>query len=97
AQQIEQLALLGVIGAGRIAERGADAAVFLVDQIVVAEVLGGGVAPVAARARVQLLGERLRQPVGQRLDDDRAVVVQRLLVGGRQPRRARGGGCPARG
>ena len=37
------------------------------------------VAPVLARLRVQVLGERLGQPIGQRLDHDRVVVVVRLL------------------
>ena len=34
-------------------------------------------APVLARLRVQVLGERLGQPIGERLDDDRGVVVVR--------------------
>ena len=36
-EQVEQLALLGVVGAGGVAEGGADAAVLLVDELVVGE------------------------------------------------------------
>ena len=42
------------------------------------------VAPVLARLRVQVLGERLGQPVGQRLHHDRVVVVVLLLEASRQ-------------
>ena len=38
------------------------------------ELLVGRV-PLAARAEVQPLGEGLGEPIGERLDDDRAVVV----------------------
>ena len=37
--------------------------------------LGRAVAEVAPRLRVQILGKRLGQPIGERLDDDRGVVV----------------------
>ena len=33
------------------------------------------IAPLRPRARVQVRGKRLGQPIGQRLDDDRVVVV----------------------
>ena len=74
-QQVEQLALLAVVRAGGVAEGGPDAAIPLGDQVVARELLVGAVAPVAARARVQVLGERFGQPVGERLDHDRVVVV----------------------
>jgi hypothetical protein len=37
--------------------------------------IGVGLEPVAARLEVDVLGERLGQPVGERLDHDRVVVV----------------------
>ena len=36
--------------------------------------------PSPSRARVQILGERFRQPIGQRLHHDRVVVVVVALV-----------------
>ena len=63
---------LGVVRAGRIAGRRADAAVFLLDQLLVVELLVGGIAPeFLAHALVQALGEGLGEPVGQRLEQDR--------------------------
>ena len=67
--------LLAVIGAGGIAERRTDAAISLAHQVVGRQPLVGAVAPVLARARVQPFGERLGQPIGQRLHHDRVVVV----------------------
>ena len=75
AEQVEEPALLGVIGARGIAERRPDAAILLGDQIVVRELLGAAVAEITPRLRVQVLGKRLGQPIGQRLDDDGGVVV----------------------
>ena len=50
------------------------------DQVLVVERLVGGVAPeLGAHPLVQALGERLGQPVGQRLEQDRVVVVVRGL------------------
>ena len=40
--------------------------------------------PLRARRGVQVRGERLGQPVGERLDEDRAVVVVRALEPSRQ-------------
>ena len=56
-----------MVGAGRVAGGGADAAVPLVDQVVLGQALVPAVAPVAAGALVQQLGEGLGQPVGQAL------------------------------
>src|SRR5579859_1375028 len=76
AQEVEQRALLGVVGAGRVAGRGPDAAVLLRDEVVVPEPFVRGVAPqLPADALVQPLRERLGQPVGERLREDRVVVV----------------------
>ena len=83
ASHVEQLPeglLLGVLGAGGVAGRGADALVLLGDQVLVVEVLVGHVAPeLGADALVQPLGEGLGQPVGERLEQDRGVVVVVLL------------------
>ena len=84
AEQVEQAALRQVVGAGRVAEGRADAAVGLGDQVLVGEVLVGLVAPLAPHAGVEHLGERLGQPVGERLDHDRRVVVVVALVGARE-------------
>jgi hypothetical protein len=79
-QHLEHVALDAVVGAGRIARRRADAAVLLGDQVLVAELLVGRVAPeLGAHALVQPLGEGLGQPVGQGLEHDRRVVV--VVVG----------------
>ena len=73
-EQSEQLALLGVVRAGRVAERRPDAAVALLEQLFVRQALLGRI-PGPARALVQVLGVGLRQPVGEGLDQDRLVVV----------------------
>ncbi len=79
-QQLPERGFFGVLGAGRVARRGADALVLLVDQGVVVERFAGGIAPqLGAHALVQALGERLRQAVGQGLEQDGAVVVVRRL------------------
>src|SRR6202008_475161 len=74
AEQVEELRLLAVVGTGRVAERRPNAWVALAQEGLPVEVLVGRV-PLAAGASVEPLGERLREAVGERLDDDRAVVV----------------------
>ena len=68
-----------VVRAGGIAERGPDAAeplgVQLLDRLV-----GVWFVPVAPGLEVDVLGERLGEPVGQSLDHDRLVVVATVLV-----------------
>ena len=54
--------------------------------------LAVAVAPVLPRLRVQVLGERLGQPIGQRLDHDRVVVVVVALRSGAPARRRRARG-----
>src|SRR6202042_207370 len=57
-QQLEQGCLLAVLGLGRIAWRGADALIFLADQVGVGELLLGGIAPIfLAHFLVQALGK----------------------------------------
>ena len=74
AEEREQLRLLAVVGAGRIAERGPDPAEALREQLLRRE-LRAGLVPRAARGLVEVLGERLGEAVGERLDHDRVVVV----------------------
>ena len=79
-QQAEQVALGGVIGAGRVARCRPNAPVLLADERVVIELLASGVAPVAStHFAVKPLGASLGQPVGERLEHDGAVVVVRGL------------------
>ena len=53
---------LAVLGAGGVAGRGADAAIFLGDDVVVAQAFICGIAPeLAAHAQVQVLGEGFGQ------------------------------------
>src|SRR5918993_5369162 len=73
-EQVEEPPLLGVVGARRVAERRADAAVALLDQLL-ARRLRVGLVPLAPRPQMEPLGERLGETVRERLDHDRAVVV----------------------
>ena len=75
-EQLEEARLLAVVGAGGIAERRTDAAVALGELILERELLVLAVAPLAPHARVQPLGERLGEPIGERLHQDRVVVVE---------------------
>ena len=84
AEELEQLELLAVIGAGRIAVGRPDAAELLGDEILGRQLLLLAVAPVLARLRVEVLRERLGEPIGQRLDHDRVVVVVLLLEPARE-------------
>src|ERR1051326_7427657 len=73
AEQIEELELLAVVGTCRIPERGTNAAMPLRHDRVGRHVLVD--APFPARRRVEISGERLREAVRERLDDNRVVVV----------------------
>ncbi len=76
AQQVEQHRLQAVIGAGRIAGRRADAAIFLADQLARWTNARRRIVPQpVADMRVQPLGEALGQPVGQRLQQDVVIIV----------------------
>ncbi len=82
-EQLEEGALLQVIGAGGITRGGADPLVAPPDQFLVAQVLFRGVAPeLPADPLVQAFGEGLGQTVGQRLQHDGTVVVVPGLEGG---------------
>ncbi len=91
-EQGEQLELLAVIRARRIAVGRPDAAELLGNHVVERQLLLLAIAPVLARLGVEILGGRLRQAVGQRLDHDRVVVVQLLLELPRQRVGADAGG-----
>ena len=74
-EQMPEWALLGVIRARRITCGGPDAAILFLNQFCVAQILCTTVAPFAAHALVQALGESLRQAIGDSLRHDRVVVV----------------------
>src|SRR5882672_5464828 len=79
-EQPPERALFRVLGASRVSGRGAYATVFLADQLLVVELLGRGVTPeLASHALVQPLGEGFRQPIRERLEQDRVVVIVRSL------------------
>ena len=79
-QELEQGPLLAVVRARRVAERRSRPAVALLDQLLAGELLVGRV-PLAADLLVEVLRERLREAVGERLRHDRPVVVVLGLVG----------------
>src|SRR5205809_1076104 len=74
-EQLPERPLLGVVGAGRIAGGGADAAVLFADQILGGQLLQLAEAPFLARALVQVLGKGLRQAIRQSLGHNRVVIV----------------------
>ena len=79
-EQFEQRRLLGVIGLRRIARRGANALVLLEDQIVGREVLIRRITPeLAAHPRMHALGKGFGEAIGQRLAQDRGVIVIGIL------------------
>ena len=71
AEELEQGPLLGMVRAGRVARRRADALVLLADDRGIVEVLIWRVTPeLAAHPFVQPLGERLGEAIGERLYHD---------------------------
>ena len=82
-EKIEQHRLQAVIGAGRVAGGGADAAILLADQRLVGELLVRGIAPQRRPYMpVQPLSEGLGEAVGESLEQDvRLVVVLTLEPG----------------
>src|SRR3954467_2725572 len=79
-EQLPDDSLLGVLRACGVARSRPDAVVLLGDEPLAVEGLVGGVAPeLLAHPLVQPLGEGLGETVGQRLQQDGAVVVVRLL------------------
>ena len=75
-EQLEQRALLGVVGLAAVAGRRADAAVALGDQLLAVNDSVRRVGPgLAANPLVHALRERLGEAVAERLEEDRVVVV----------------------
>jgi hypothetical protein len=75
AEQRKQLRLFTVIRTGRIAERRTNAAISLVHEVIAGEALVRAVAPVLARACVQVFRKRFGEPIGERLHHDGVIVV----------------------
>src|SRR4249920_3796811 len=73
-------ALLGMIGARRVTCGRPDAAIFLLNKILVAQVFCRTIAPFLAYAFVQTLGESLSQAISDSLGHDGVVVVVFGLV-----------------
>jgi len=70
-EQLEQCALLGVIGLRRIARRRTDAAILFADQFLRGQRLVARITPeLLAHALMHALRKSLREAVRQRLDHD---------------------------
>src|SRR5438874_13277430 len=63
----------------RITRGGPDAAIFLANEILIREMLVLSVAPFVTSALVEVFGEGFGDPVCQRFDHDRIVIVMILL------------------
>src|SRR5260221_13461868 len=65
-----------MVRASRIAGRWTDTAVFLADQFIIRKCFVAGISPeLASHAPVQMLGEGLGEAIGERLEQDRIVIV----------------------
>ena len=72
----ENRRLLGVVGLRRIAGRRPDAAIFSVDQLLAGKLFVRRIGPeFAPHALVHPLGKSFGDAVGQRLHQDRAIIV----------------------
>ena len=74
-EQTPECALLRVVRASRIACGRPDPAIFLLDEIRVAQTFITAVTPFASHPLVQAFGESFRQAIGEGLGHDRVVVV----------------------
>ena len=64
-----------MIGTTAIARGGTDAPVLLADQVIVRELFGLAIAPIAAGTGVEPFRESLGEAVGERLHQDGGVVI----------------------
>ena len=78
-QQLEQRVFLAVLRAGRIPGRRADAAVGSPISASLSRFSPWRSPSAGPHPRMQVFGERFRQPVGQRFDHDARVVVVGVL------------------
>ena len=74
-QQFPERPLFCVVGTGRIAGGGADAAILFLNQLLHGQILIPSISPFGANAPVQIFSKSLRQAVGQRLGQDGVVIV----------------------
>ncbi len=83
-EKFEEGFFFRMVGLGRVAGSGSDTAVFFRNQVVEGDSLVVFEAPFATGSLVQHFGERFGQSIGQRLHEDRVVVVVGGFVLGRQ-------------
>src|SRR5262249_205932 len=74
-QQLPKRLVLRVMGTGRVGGGGTDAAVFFVDEIFFAEVLGFAEAPLFAGFLVKIFGEGFGEAIGEGFGHDGVVIV----------------------
>ena len=74
-KQIEQRSLLRVIRARGITRRWSDAAIFFAQKIDIRQVFLAPKTPRDPRLFVQVLSKRFRQPVRQRLGQNRVIII----------------------
>src|SRR4051812_21303083 len=75
AEHLEQHRLEAVVGASRVAGRGADALIFLANELLVRQMLVGIAPETVAHFRVQNLGEAFGEAVCKRLQQDVRIIV----------------------
>src|SRR5580658_10888787 len=75
-EQSPQRALLRVIGTRWVARGRPDAAVFLMDEFIDAQVFGAAVTPLPPHPCVQAFGKGLRKTIGDSLRHDGVVIVE---------------------
>src|SRR2546423_2296600 len=83
-QQFPKNPLLSVIRTGRVTGGRPNAAIFLPDQLLIAEIFRFAVAPLLARSFVQAFSKGLGEAVSQGFGHDRIIVVMILLEAGAQ-------------
>ena len=85
-EQIEQRGLFRVVRLGRIARRRADTGVSLLDQFLVGEILPRRITPIVlAHLFMHAFGKGFCQTIGQRRQQDGAVIILGILEGLQMP------------